>query len=102
VRRLRAAVALGAVLTGCGGGDDSAALVERLPDEARALSAIDLAAVKERLGLPGDTDPTRPPGDAGGEAEARLFAYAGGAFDDGIASRLERAGVPAGRRAACE
>jgi hypothetical protein len=80
VRRLRAALALGAVLTGCGGGDDSAALVERLPDEARALSAIDLAAVKERLGLPGDTDPTRPPGDAGGEAEARLFAYAGGAF----------------------
>jgi hypothetical protein len=80
VRRLRAALALGAVLTGCGGGDDSAALVERLPDEARALSAIDLAAVKERLGLPGDTDPTRPPGERRRGGRARLFAYAGGAF----------------------
>jgi 1,6-anhydro-N-acetylmuramate kinase len=60
---------LGAVLTGCGGGDDSAGLVERA-----------------RLGLPGATDPTRPPGDAGGEAEARLFAYAGGAFPTSRAS----------------
>ena len=70
----------------CGGGGDSAALVERLPGDARALSAIDLAAVKERLGLPGATDPTRPPGDASGEAEARLFAYTGGAFPTSRAS----------------
>ena len=41
----------------CGGGGDSAALVERLPGDARALSAIDLAVVKARLGLPEDTDP---------------------------------------------
>jgi hypothetical protein len=80
VRRLLAALALGAGLAGCGDGDDSASLVERLPGDARALSAIDLAAVKERLGLPDDADPTRAPGDAGGEAQARLFAYAGGAF----------------------
>jgi hypothetical protein len=80
VRRLLAALALGAVLAGCGDGDDSASLVERLPGDARALSAIDLAAVKERLGLPDDADPTRAPGDAGGEAQARLFAYTGGAF----------------------
>jgi hypothetical protein len=39
VRRLLAALALGAVLASCGG-------------DARALSAIDLAAVKERLDLP--------------------------------------------------
>jgi hypothetical protein len=72
---------------------------------------IDLAAVKERLGLPEDADPTRPPGDGGSEAQTRLFAYAGNAFpylarfdrtfmvlatdqpfDDEIAERLERAG----------
>jgi hypothetical protein len=75
---LLAALAVGGVLAGCGG-DDEAGLVERLPGDARALSAIDLAAVKERLGLPEDADPTRAPDDAGDEAQARLFAYAGGA-----------------------
>lgn len=54
--------------------------MSRLPGDARALSVIDLAAVKERLGLPEDADPTRPPGDGGSEAQTRLFAYAGGAF----------------------
>ena len=67
-------------LAGCGGGSDGEELAERLPGDARALSVIDLAAVKERLGLPEDADPTRSPGDAGGLAQARLFAYAGGAF----------------------
>jgi hypothetical protein len=76
---LLAALAVGGVLAGCGG-DDEAGLVERLPGDARALSAIDLAAVKEGLGLPEDADPTRAPDDAGDEAQARLFAYAGGAF----------------------
>ena len=41
---------------------------------------IDLAAVKERLGLPEDANPTEPPNGAGEQAQARLFAYAGGAF----------------------
>jgi hypothetical protein len=41
--------------------------VERLPGDARALSVIALAAVKERLGLPEDADPTQPPGGGGGE-----------------------------------
>ncbi len=65
------------MLAGCGGDGDNEELVSRLPGDARALSVIDLGAVKERLGLPEDADPTRPPG---AEAQARLFAYAGGAF----------------------
>ena len=80
MRRRFALLAVGISLAGCGeGGDNGEELVSRLPGDARALSVIDLAAVKERLGLPEDADPIRPPGD-GGEAQARLFAYAGGAF----------------------
>ena len=76
------------LIAGCGGDGGSADLVERLPGDARALSVIDLAAVKERLGLPEDADPTQPPGAGGGEAQARLFAYAGGAFP--YLARLDR------------
>jgi hypothetical protein len=80
VRRRGALLLICGLIAGCGGDGGSADLVERLPGDARALSVIDLAAVKERLGLPEDADPTRPPGGAGGETQARLFAYAGGAF----------------------
>ena len=75
MRRPLALLAAGILWAGCGeGGDNDEELVSRLPGDARALSVIDLAAVKERLGLPEDADPIRPPGD-GGEAQARLFAY---------------------------
>jgi hypothetical protein len=81
--RARAALVLlvcGA-LAGCGEDDDAGDLLDRLPGDARALSVIDLAAVKERLGLPEDADPPEPPREGGGSgAQARLFGYAGGAF----------------------
>jgi hypothetical protein len=75
-----ALLAFGVMLVGCGEGGGSEELVSRLPGDARALSVIDLAEVKERLGLPEDADPVRPPGDSGSEAQTRLFAYAGNAF----------------------
>lgn len=64
-----ALLAFGVMLVGCGEAAATRSSVSRLPGDARALSVIDLAAVKERLGLPEDADPTRPPGDSGSQAK---------------------------------
>ncbi len=88
--RLRVLLAAALLLSACSGGDDDAGatgdLVERLPGNARAISVVDLAEIKDRLGLPADTDPTERPGD--GLARARLFAYSAAAFPYLV--RLER------------
>lgn len=72
-------------IVACGGDDDGGAaddsgLAARLPGDARAISVVDLTEVKEKLGLPEDADPTKPLGDGGGEAQARLFGYSAGSF----------------------
>jgi hypothetical protein len=44
----------GGVLGGGGGSDSAAELVDRLPEETRQVAAIDVAAVRQALGLPDD------------------------------------------------